>query len=132
MGKFGEINSADTHAGKFPLVPMGAEQRVPRAQTREQGPPSALAEFVESSSLSNIHFSEKTFTSKLVCRTSPIHLASQIMSTSTYMGQISQEGNLLPQMSLNWYRKCHSCDHIFKPRIKLRGVFVPSCVVHDR
>ena len=23
MGKFGEINSADTHAGKFPLVPMG-------------------------------------------------------------------------------------------------------------
>ena len=23
MGKFGEINSADTHAVKFPLVPMG-------------------------------------------------------------------------------------------------------------
>ena len=48
------------------------------------------------------------------------------------MGQISQEGNLLPQMSLNWYQKCHSCDHIFRPRIKLRGAFVPSCVVHDR
>ena len=44
MGKFGEIDSADMHAGKFPLVPMGAERRVPRAQTREQGPPSALAE----------------------------------------------------------------------------------------
>ena len=23
MGKFGEINSADTRAGKFPLVPIG-------------------------------------------------------------------------------------------------------------
>ena len=23
MGKFGEIDSADTRAGKFPLVPMG-------------------------------------------------------------------------------------------------------------
>ena len=44
MGKFGEIDSADTHAGKFPLVSMGAERRVPRARTRERGPPSALAE----------------------------------------------------------------------------------------
>ena len=35
--------------------------------------------FVESSNLSNIDFSEKTFTSKLVSRTSPIHLANQIM-----------------------------------------------------
>ena len=31
-------------AGKFPLVSMGAERRVSRAQTRERGPPSALAE----------------------------------------------------------------------------------------
>ena len=45
MGKFGEINSADTRSGKFPLVPMGAERRVLRARTPEQGPQSALAEF---------------------------------------------------------------------------------------
>ena len=45
MGKFGEINSADTRAGKFPLVPMGAERRVLRARTWERGPPSALVEF---------------------------------------------------------------------------------------
>jgi hypothetical protein len=38
-------HSADTGAGKFPLVSMGAEQRVSRAQTRERGPPSALAVF---------------------------------------------------------------------------------------
>ena len=31
-------------AGKISLVPMGAERRVPRARTRERGPPSALAE----------------------------------------------------------------------------------------
>ena len=46
MGKFGEIHSADTRAGKFPLVSMGAERSVPRARTRERGPPSALAEIV--------------------------------------------------------------------------------------
>ena len=39
-----EGDSADTCAGIFPLVSMGAEQRVSRAQTRERGPPSALAE----------------------------------------------------------------------------------------
>ena len=33
-------------AGKFPLVSMGAERRVSRAQTRERGPPSALAEIL--------------------------------------------------------------------------------------
>ena len=44
--KFGEIYSADTPARKFPLVLMGAERRVPRARTRERGPPSALAEFL--------------------------------------------------------------------------------------
>ena len=37
--------SADTHAGKFPLASMGVEWRVSCAQTRERGPPSALAEF---------------------------------------------------------------------------------------
>ena len=46
MGKFGEIDSADTCAGKFPLASMGAEQRVSRAQTQEQGPPSMLAEIL--------------------------------------------------------------------------------------
>ena len=46
MGKFGEIDSADMRAGKFLLVPMGAEQSVPRARTRERGPPSALAEII--------------------------------------------------------------------------------------
>ena len=44
MGKFGEIDSADTRAEKFPLVSMGPERSVPRARTRERGPPSALAE----------------------------------------------------------------------------------------
>ena len=37
---------ADTSAGKFLLVLMGAERRVSRAQTRERGPPSALAEII--------------------------------------------------------------------------------------
>ena len=32
-------------AKKIPLVSMEAEQKVKRAQTRERGPPSALAEF---------------------------------------------------------------------------------------
>ena len=41
-----EGESADALAGKFPLVSMGAERRVSHAQTREQGPPSALAEIV--------------------------------------------------------------------------------------
>jgi hypothetical protein len=44
LGEMFEGDSADTGAGKFPLVSMGAERRVSRAQTREQGPPSALAE----------------------------------------------------------------------------------------
>ena len=39
-----EGDSADMGARKFPLVSMGAERRVSRAQTRERGPPSALAE----------------------------------------------------------------------------------------
>ena len=33
MGKFGEIDSADTRAGKFPLLSLGAERSVPRART---------------------------------------------------------------------------------------------------
>ena len=45
LGEMFEGNSADTHAGKFPLVPMGAERSVPRARTWERGPPSALAEY---------------------------------------------------------------------------------------
>ena len=45
LGEMFEGDSADTYAGKIPLVPRGAERRVPRAQTRERGPPSALAEF---------------------------------------------------------------------------------------
>ena len=46
FGEMFEGDSADTAAGKFPLVPMGAERRVPRARTRERGPPSALAEIL--------------------------------------------------------------------------------------
>ena len=49
LGEMFEGNSADTCVGKIPLVPTrgGAERRVPRARTRERGPPSAaLAEFV--------------------------------------------------------------------------------------
>ena len=41
-------------AGKFPLVSMGAERRVSRAQTQEQGPPSALAELFKFLDL--VHF----------------------------------------------------------------------------
>ena len=40
-----EDDSAGRVARKFPLTLMGAERRIPRARTREQGPPSALAEF---------------------------------------------------------------------------------------
>ena len=39
-GEMYEDNSADTCAEKFPLTAIGAERRVPRAQTRERGPPS--------------------------------------------------------------------------------------------
>ena len=35
-----EVDSADTRSGKFLLMLMVAEQRVSRAQTREQRPPS--------------------------------------------------------------------------------------------
>ena len=44
LGEIFEGDSADTCAGKFSLTSMGAERRVSRAQTRERGPPSALAE----------------------------------------------------------------------------------------
>ena len=44
MREMFEGDFADMYAGKFPLVSMGAERRVSRAQTRERGPPSALAE----------------------------------------------------------------------------------------
>ena len=47
LGEMFEGDSADTCAGKFPLVLMGGEQRVSRAQTRERGPPSALAEIFD-------------------------------------------------------------------------------------
>ena len=48
LGGMFEGDSADTCGGKFPLVLMGTERRVLRAQTREQGPPSALADFFNS------------------------------------------------------------------------------------
>ena len=44
LGEMIEGDSADMCAGKNPLVSMGGERRVSRAQTRERGPPSALAE----------------------------------------------------------------------------------------
>ena len=46
LGEMSEGDSADTYAGQIPLVPRGAERRVPRARTRERGPPSALAEIL--------------------------------------------------------------------------------------
>ena len=52
LGEMFEGDSADTCAGKFPLVSMGGKRRVSRAQTREREPPSALAEFCLLSSLS--------------------------------------------------------------------------------
>ena len=45
LGEMFEGDSADTCTGKFPLTSLGSERRVSRAQTRERGPPSALAEF---------------------------------------------------------------------------------------
>ena len=44
LGEMFEGGSADMSAGKFSLVSMGGERRVSRAQTRERGSPSALAE----------------------------------------------------------------------------------------
>ena len=44
LGEVFKGDSADTCAGKFPLVSMGGQQRVSRAQTRERGPLSALVE----------------------------------------------------------------------------------------
>ena len=45
LGEMFEGDSADMCAVKFPLVLMGDERMVSRAQTVERGPPSALAEF---------------------------------------------------------------------------------------
>ena len=44
LGEMFEGDFADTCAENFPMVSMGAEQRVERAQTRERGPPAAPAE----------------------------------------------------------------------------------------
>ena len=53
LGEMFEGDSADMFAGKFPLVSMGGgERRVSRAQTRERGPPSALAEII----ITSYHF----------------------------------------------------------------------------
>ena len=38
LGEMFEGDSADMFAGKFPLVSMGVERTVSRAQTREGGP----------------------------------------------------------------------------------------------
>ena len=43
LGEMFEGDSADMCARKFPLVSMG---RVSHAETRERGPPSALAEII--------------------------------------------------------------------------------------
>ena len=45
LGEMFEGDSADTCAGKFPLVSMGGWAEGLAFQTRERGPPSALAEF---------------------------------------------------------------------------------------
>ena len=44
LGEMFEGDSADMCAGKFPLLLMGGRAEGSRAQTREGGPPSALAE----------------------------------------------------------------------------------------
>jgi hypothetical protein len=44
LGEMFEGDSADKCTGRFPLVSMGAERRVSRAQTRERGTPSVLVE----------------------------------------------------------------------------------------
>ena len=46
LGELFEGDSEDTVTGKFPIVSMGAERRVLRAQTLERGPPSALAQIL--------------------------------------------------------------------------------------
>ena len=46
LGEMFEGDSADTCAEKFPLVSMGDEQRVSRAQTQELGPPSFMERYV--------------------------------------------------------------------------------------
>ena len=38
FGEMFEGDSADTCVGKFPLISMGPERRVSRAQTRKRGP----------------------------------------------------------------------------------------------
>ena len=68
LGEMFEGDSADTCAGKFPLMSMGAEWRVSRAQTRERGPhrrdrksSQILAiSFFFSLSLSSFHSDDKT------------------------------------------------------------------------
>ena len=51
LGVMFEGDSADMCAGKFLLVSMGGRAEGPRAQTRERGPPSALAEFLFSKTI---------------------------------------------------------------------------------
>ena len=46
LGEMFEGDSADKCAAKFLLVLMGDERRVSRAQTRERGPQSVLAEII--------------------------------------------------------------------------------------
>ena len=46
LGEMFEVNSADTCAENLCLCRWGAEWRVSRAQNRERGPPSALAEIL--------------------------------------------------------------------------------------
>ena len=59
LGEMFEGDSADMCARKFPLVSMGAEQRVSRAQTRERGPPSVLAEILYYNSLEKTNTTRK-------------------------------------------------------------------------
>ena len=46
FGEMFEGDSADTRAGKFPLVPMGVRAEGPACTGRGARPPSALAEIV--------------------------------------------------------------------------------------
>ena len=77
-----EGHSADTGAGKFPLVSMGGRAEGPRAQTRERGPPSALAEilyqfllqkFLMDRSLLHKYFLDKPLLNKSLVDKSLLH-----------------------------------------------------------
>jgi hypothetical protein len=76
LGELFEDDSADTCARNFPLMSMGAERRVSRAQTRERGPPSALAEI-------GIYFLSTRLTGRTTLSTSVLLTGEPVASFSS-------------------------------------------------